>query len=214
MIVAVRILGDAARAHDVHLRRDLVAGTEPGGGHQGDDLVGVVVHERLGVANGELLERIPHAVVRPGLGEVVTNGLRAGALVGDHVVEDGGGPVDDIEIGEGSLYDDDAWSRRQRPRQLGLDSESIGLVAGGLPESVGVVDHHIPLDVVGVVEVPDCRLLLEHGGEVLQPAVALTQVGTAEETGRIRSGGHSIPLALVVRRPLDRETRSNRCPKR
>ena len=154
VIVAVRILGDAAWAHDVHLRCDLVAGAEPRGGDQGDDLVGVVVHERLGVANGELLERIPHAVVRPGLGEVVTDGLRAAALVRDHVVEDGRGPVDDIEISERSLHDDDARSRRQRPRQLGLDSESIGLVADGLPESVGVVDHHIPLDVVGVVEAP------------------------------------------------------------
>ena len=71
VIVAVGILSDAAWTYDVHLRCDLVARPEPGGGDQGDDLVGVVVHEGLGIANGELLEGVPDAIVRPGLGKVV-----------------------------------------------------------------------------------------------------------------------------------------------
>ncbi len=75
-------------AYDVHLGRDLVAGTEPGPRHEGNDVVRVVVDERVRVAHGQLLQRVPHPVVGARLGEVVADLPAGSALVRDHRVED------------------------------------------------------------------------------------------------------------------------------
>src|SRR4051794_33065808 len=67
VVVAVRGLCRAARVDHVDLRGDLVAGAEPGRRGQRQDVVGVVVGERLGVEQGRLLQRVPHPVVGTGL---------------------------------------------------------------------------------------------------------------------------------------------------
>ena len=71
MIVAVRDLSRAARIDDVELRRDLIGRPEPGFAHERNDRVAVIGGEHRGVAQAELLERIPDAVVGAGLGEMI-----------------------------------------------------------------------------------------------------------------------------------------------
>ena len=113
MVVAVRGLRLAARVDDVDLRRDLVGRARATPSRdQRDDVVGVVVDEHLGVAHGELLQRVPHPVVGAGLGEVVARGGAARLLLGDQRVEGRGRPVDDGDVGERALEDDDARARR------------------------------------------------------------------------------------------------------
>ena len=70
-VATVRGLRIAARVHHVHLRGDLVVGTEPGLRQQRQRIVGVVVDEKLRSADGELVECTPDAVVGTRLGEVV-----------------------------------------------------------------------------------------------------------------------------------------------
>ena len=71
VIVAVRNLLLATGIDDVDLRRELVAGTEPGLRDDGERVVGVVLREYVGGMQRELLRGVPDAVVRPGLAEVV-----------------------------------------------------------------------------------------------------------------------------------------------
>ena len=71
MIVAMRRLRRAAGVHEIDLRGDLVGRAEPRLADQRDDLVAVVGGEDLRIAQAELLERVPDAVVGAGLGEMI-----------------------------------------------------------------------------------------------------------------------------------------------
>ena len=83
MIVAMRNLGRAARIDDVELRGDLIGGAEPGFAHKRDDRIAVIGGERGGVAQAELLERVPDAVVCARFGEMIAPAdVAAGALPG------------------------------------------------------------------------------------------------------------------------------------
>jgi hypothetical protein len=112
-----------------------------------DDVGGVVVDEDLRGPHGELLQRVPDPVVRAGRGEVVAGDGARGALLGDHRVELGGGPVDDGGV-ERAAHDDDARTVGQRAHQL--------LGRGGA-QPVGVVDQHLLLDGRGVRVVGEVR---------------------------------------------------------
>ncbi len=143
MVVAVRLLGLAARADDVDLRGDLVARAEPGRRRQRDDVVGVVGDERLRVADRELLQRVPDPAVGARRREVVAGRAAGGRLVGDDLVEDGGHPVDHRVVGERALEDDHARTVGERADQLGADVVAAGLGRDRRAEPVGVVDQHV-----------------------------------------------------------------------
>ena len=106
VVVAVRLLGLATRPDHVDLRGDLVAGAEPGRRRERDHVVGVVVDERLGGADGELLQRVPDPAVGARCREVVAGRTARGRLLGDDLVEDAGDPVDHRVVRERALEDD------------------------------------------------------------------------------------------------------------
>ena len=171
VVVAVRILCLSARAYDVDLRGDLVAGTEPGVADQRQDVVGVVVDEGVGIAHGQLLQRVPDPVVRARGGEVVARGRAGRPLVGDHRVERGGHPVHRIEVGEGAPEDDEARPVGQCPDQLDLHRGPVGGGAeGGRVVDQDLLDQLSRVRVVGRVGAGG-----EDGDEVLDPAVVLGQ---------------------------------------
>ena len=87
VVVAVGVLGLAARVDHVDLLGQLVAGAEPGlAGHR-HRVGAVVVDECLGIGHGQLLQGVPHPVVGSGLGEVVAGGSSLGVLGRDQVPE-------------------------------------------------------------------------------------------------------------------------------
>ena len=88
---------------DIDLRRELIAGTEPGLRDDGKRVVGVVLGEDVGGMQRELLRGVPDAVVRPWLAEVVAGCRTVRALRLDDGVE-------------GVAWRDRRRRRRTRPR--------------------------------------------------------------------------------------------------
>ena len=110
VVVAVRGLRRAAGVDHVRVGDDLVVRAEPGDRDEVDDVVGEVVDERLGVGDGQLLQRAPQPVVAAGLGEVVAGLHAAGLLLLDQRRDHRRGPVDDRGV-ERVREDDDAGAR-------------------------------------------------------------------------------------------------------
>lgn len=99
--VAVRNLGVASGIDDVHLRGDLVAGTQPGLADDGEGVVRVVLGKHIRRVQRELLGGIPDSVVGTGPAEVVARGRARLALRGDDREEALVRAVD--EVGEKAL---------------------------------------------------------------------------------------------------------------
>ncbi len=118
VVVAMRSLCLSARIDEIDLGRDLVPGTEPGRGDDADGLAGVVVHERCGVGEGQLLHRVPDTVVGARGGEVIAADRVAGSLLGDHRLEHRSGTIDDVGT-HGAGDHDDARTVQQPGGQLG-----------------------------------------------------------------------------------------------
>ncbi len=114
MIVAMRDLSRAAGIDDVELRSDLIGRPEPGLAHQRDDCVAIIGREDRGVAQAELLERVPDAVVGARLGEMVAAADIARALFLDDRPVMRIGLVDRGMVGERVADDDDAGAVGQR----------------------------------------------------------------------------------------------------
>ena len=190
VVVTVRVLCLPAGTDDVHLRRHLVAGPEPRAGDQRDHVVGVVVDERRRVAERQLLQRVPDAVVGAGLGEVVALGPARGLLVGDHRVERRGRAVDDGRVGEGAPDGDDAGPVGQAAHQLGRHGVgAVGPTELG-PEAVGVVDEH-PVDHLGRQRVVRrVGALTDQRDELVEVAVGCAQPRRA---GEGVGNGHRTP---------------------
>lgn len=186
VVVAVHALRPATRVDHVDLGRHLVARSEPGPGHQRQDVVGVVVGERPRVTQGGLLQGVPDAIVGAGLREVVPGGRARGALLGDERVEDGGGTVDDRRIGEGVTEDDDSGAVAQGPHQLGADRA----VRSGGAQPLTVVDEDVPLHRRGVREVGEVGGAFDERAEGVEVAVLLGQPGLTLHGGE----GHRRPF--------------------
>ncbi len=189
VVVAVHRLPLAAGVDDVDLRGDLVARAQPSRGGEGDDVVGVVGHERLGVGDGQLLEGVPDPVVGAGLGEVVTRGRSPAALVGDHRVEGGGAAVDDVEVVEGPGEHHDPGTGSQRAGQLGLHAAAARRVGHDGAQGSGVVDEDLLVDTTGVRIVLEPGLVGEDREQVLEAAVLRPQPGGCAGGGG-DGGGH------------------------
>src|SRR5271155_1038170 len=100
MIVAVRDLRRAARIDNVELRGDLVGWPEPGLAHKRDDRVAIVGGKDRWVAQAQLLERVPDAVIGARLGEMIAPADIAQALFLDDLPEMSIGLVDRFMVGE------------------------------------------------------------------------------------------------------------------
>ena len=149
MIVAVRDLRLTARIDDVELRGDLIAGPEPGLADERDDNIAVIGGERHGVGEAELLQRVPHAVVRAGFGEMVAAGRIVSFLLVDHRPEMGVDGLDRPKVAEGLAEDDDAGPAGHR-----LDPFGHHLLArigrgGGAAHRVAVINEDVGDDVAG-----------------------------------------------------------------
>ena len=184
VVVAVRFLRLSSGAYDVDLGGHLVARAEPGPGHQRDDVVGVVVDERPGVAHGQLLQRVPDAVVRAGLGEVVAHGAAVGALLGDDRVEGSGRPVDRCEVREGTTDRHDAGTVGQRTHELGGDHLLAVAPSDLVAETRCVVHQHVVHDVRGQREVGQLGALGGDADELVEVAVGGPQPRCDRGEGR------------------------------
>ena len=148
------------------MRRELVAGTEPGLRHDGKRVVGVVLGEHVGGVQRELLRGVPDAVVGPGLAEVVPGRRTVRALRLDDGVEGVAGAIDDVG-GERALEHDDAGPVGQRTNQLGLQGAPVGRQRQ--PEYTRTLLADVDgMRIVGEVGVPG-----HLGAEVVEPAVGL-----------------------------------------
>src|ERR1700677_529157 len=114
MIVAVRDLRRAAGIDDVELRSDLVGRSEPSLAYKRDDRVAIVSRKDRGVAQAELLERVPDAVIGAGFREMIAAADVVQALFLDDFPEMIIGLVDRFMLGERAANDDDAGPVSQR----------------------------------------------------------------------------------------------------
>src|SRR6185437_4476415 len=72
MVVPMRLLRLAAGTHDIHLRRDLKARTEPRLGHRDNRRARIVAGEHRRSTQAQLFLRIPDPVIRARFREVVS----------------------------------------------------------------------------------------------------------------------------------------------
>ncbi len=178
VVVAVHTLRGAARVDLVDLRGDLVAGTEPGLGDQRQHVVGVVVGERLGVADGHLVERVPHPVVGAGPGEVVAAGTARRPLLLDDRGEDGARPVHHGEIGERPLEHHDAGPVHEGTHPFALHAPRVGG-----PQPVAVVEQDVLLHPLGERIVTRIGAPVDQGAEGVEVAVLLPEPGSRPDGG-------------------------------
>ncbi len=143
MIVAMRNLRRAARIDDVELRGDLIRWAEPCLADRRDDRVAVVGGERGGVAQAELLERVPDAVVCARLGEMIAAADVASAFILDDRPEMIVCGVDCSCIGERAANGDDARSVGQRLDPFGHQFLAGLGRSGGAARLEAVVDKHV-----------------------------------------------------------------------
>ena len=114
MIVAVRHLSRAARVDDVELCGDLIGWPEPGFADQRDDRIAIIGREDRRVAQAQLLERVPDAVIGARLGEMIAAADVAQALFVDDRPVMRVGLIDRGVVGERVADDDDAGPVGQR----------------------------------------------------------------------------------------------------
>ena len=151
--------------HDVHLRRDLVAGAQPRLTDDGKRVVRVVVGEHLRGMQRELLRCVPDPVVGTGLAEVITDGRPSRTLRVDDREERLAGPVHHVG-GERVLEDHHAGPVGQRPDQFGLQRSAVGGTDGGRRVDQHVASHIRRKGEVGDIGVAQhlCAKVLEAGG--------------------------------------------------
>ena len=188
VIVAVRHLSRAAWIDDVELRGDLIAKAEPRFAHERDDRVAVIGGEDRGVAQAQLLERVPHPVVGAGLGEMIASANVVQALFIDDRPEVRVGLVDRGQVGEGAANGDDAGTVGERLdpfRHPFLSGLGGGCSAARLE---AVIDGHVRHDIAGE------RIVGAVGGTLDQPFELV-------EVARVRAEPNAVaahPLDVVV----------------
>ena len=172
VVVAVRVLCLPTRTYDVDLGGDLVAGTQPGPRHQGDDVVRVVVDERLRIAHGQLLQRVPHPVVGAGLGEVVADLTAGGTLVRDDLPrrQRSPGPPPHVS-GKAPRIATTPRPVGQRAHQLGGDCLVTVRRDRLVTKALGVVHQHVVDDLGSEREVRQSGALGDESDELVEVAV-------------------------------------------
>ena len=113
MIVAVSALSGATRIDDVELRSDLVGRPKPSLAHESNDRIAIVRREEFRVAQAQLLECVPDAVIGAGLGEMIAAADVARALFLDDRPVMRVGHIDRGVVGERVADDDDAGAVRK-----------------------------------------------------------------------------------------------------
>ena len=149
MIVAMRDLSRAARIDDVELRGDLIGRPEPGLAHERDDCVAIIGSEDRRVAQAQLLERVPDAVVGAGLGEMVAAADIVRALFLDDRPVMRVGLIDRGMVGERVADDDDAGAVGERVDPFRQQFLARLGRSGGLARLEAIVDEHVRRDVAG-----------------------------------------------------------------
>ena len=183
VVVAVSSLGGPTGVHHVDLGGDLVCRAQPGRRNQGDDLVGIVIGEGLGRADGHLLQGVPDPVVCAWLGEVVARGRARRTLIGDQGIEDFRGPVDDLEVRKGSLDHHDAGTVRERPDHFSLHFAAAFRIGRKRAQPIAIVERNIPIDRVGQRVVTPIGHVLDQGAEGIQVAISLGQPRPGSSSG-------------------------------
>ena len=149
MIVAVCDLSRAARIDDVELRSDLIRGPKPCLAHQRDDRVAIIGREDRRVAQAQLLERVPDAVIGARLGEMIAAAHVARALFLDNRPVMRVGLIDRGVVGERVADDDDAGAVRKGVDPFGQQFLAGLGRSGGFARLEPVIDEHVRHDVAG-----------------------------------------------------------------
>ena len=149
VVVAMGNLRVAARIDDVELRGDLIEGPEPGLADEGDRRIAVIGAEDGRVGETQLLQRVPDAVIRARLGEMIAAIGVAPVLLLDHRPKARVRCLDRRKIGESAADHDDAGPIAHR-----LDPFGHHLLAGlcrgsGSPHRLAVVDQDVRDDIAG-----------------------------------------------------------------
>ena len=198
----MRNLSRAARVDDVELRGDLIRRAEPGFAYERDQRVAVIGGEDGRVAQTELLERIPDAVVGAGLGEMIAAADVASALFLDDRPKMSVGRVDRARVGERVANGDDAGSVGQRLDPFGHDFlAGLGRRSSGAYFEA-VVNGHVRCDVggervVGVVGRP-----LDASPERVEIASLLGQPDAIVSQPLQVVVLHGVPPTALSREPL------------
>ncbi len=173
MIVAMRGLRRAARIHHVDLRRHLVGRAEPGLRDQGEHRIAVVAREDLRLAQAELFEGVPDAVIRARLGEVVAAAGMVRVLLGDDGAERVARGVDRRHIGEGAAQHDDAGTGHHRLSPFGEEGAAGFGHGRRRSHSVAIVDENLRGDLGGEGIILRPRFVRQKGCEVIEPGAVL-----------------------------------------
>ena len=148
------------------------------------DVVGVVVGEHARVREGQLLGGVPDAVVGAGLAEVVSRRAARGALLGDDLVEHGGGGIEDGMVVVGVLHHDHTGSVGERVLDLGEHRAAPVRREGA--QVVAAVDDDLLDDVSGIRVVGGIGGGFDGGFERLERAVGLADpAGCGRHRGRV-----------------------------
>jgi hypothetical protein len=127
----------------------LIGGPEPGLAHQRNDCVPIIGGEDRRVAQAQLLERVPDAVIGAGLGEMVAPADIVQTLFFDDRPEVRVGLIDSGELGERAANDDDAGPVGQRLHPFRHQFLAKLGRGGGFARLEPIVDEHIRRDVAG-----------------------------------------------------------------
>ena len=186
VVVAVRGLCGAAGVDDVRIRHDLVVRAEPRHRDEIDDIVRVVVDKRVGIGDGQLLQRAPQPVVAARFGEVVSGLHAARLLLLDQRCDHGSRAVDDGRV-EGAGEDRDAGAVHQGAGQLRLH-RAAALRRRDVVGQRFAVEQHSALDAVRMRVVGRVGLHLDDGSEVVEPAVVAGEPAAVRTDGRCGHG--------------------------
>jgi len=148
VIVAMRLLRGTAGPHHVDLRGHLPVRAEPRVGGRRDEPVRVVTHEGRGLAQTQLFQRIPDAVVGAGLREVIAARAAARTFIGDDRLEARSGGVDRRGIFICMLQHQHAGAVAQHCAPLRQQGRFCQRVVERAPQGAAIVKrnavHHCP----------------------------------------------------------------------
>ena len=155
VIVPVRALRFAARAHLIDLRGHLVVGTEPRGRCRRNCRIRVISSKAFGVAKTVLLQRIPDPVIRTGGCEMIALARPLRALIFDKMLEHLCRTINGGGVCIGPFETDHTCADAQHPRPF---RHQFGI---GQVKRRDIIHRHIILNVRGKRHICGGQLLLD-----------------------------------------------------
>ncbi len=141
VIIAMRRLRLAAGIDAIDLARELIAGPEPRLRNHRQRFVGIIGREGGGLAQREFFERVPDAIVGPGLGEMVAARLVVAVLLRDDVEKHARHGVDRDGVWKGAAQYDDSRAVLHHRRPFGHQLAALAGDRGRGADLGAIVDR-------------------------------------------------------------------------